>query len=272
MFFVALFFLWPQTARPANWLVAHRWISGLDEWTAAMHLAAFAAVLIPTVIAAWLERRSIADYGLPWKRAFGARFWEGAAWGAGVTTLQVALLQASQSISLHSAGLNIKTAFASCGRWAFAMLAIALFEECLKRGYLQFVLGRSMGFWPAAILLGSLFGLEKLLVPDYRNVIAFLGVVLYALLVCLTLRLTGSLWFAIGFHSALEWTAVFVFGMSTPILPNPQGTLLTPVFQGPVWITGGQSGLVASILTPLGFAFVWIMLRHRFRQAENPSY
>ena len=231
-----------------------------------MHLAAFGAVLIPTVIASWLERCPLASYGLPWRQALGARFWEGTAWGVGVTILQVGVLQASRSISFHLAGLNAQTALACWGRWAFTMLAVALFEECLKRGYLQFVLSRSMGFWPAAIFLGSLFGLEKLLVADYRNVIAFMGVVLYALLMCLTLRLTGSLWFAIGFHSALEWSAVYVFGISTPILRNPHGTLLTPVLQGPAWITGGQSGLAASILTPVTFILVWIVFRYRFRQ------
>lgn len=267
LFLAGIFLVYPHTGRVANWLVAHRWMTGLDGWTAAQHLAFFAAIFITTVAAAWLERRSLADYGLPWMRAFGARFWEGAAWGSGVTTLQVALLQATHSVSFHSSGLGARTGVAFCGRWALTTLAIALFEECLKRGYLQFALGRSMGFWHAAVLLACLFGLEKLFDPAYREVIAFVSVVFYGLLVCLTLRLTGSLWFAIGFHGALEWTAVFVFGLSTPILHHPQGTLLTPALRGPAWMTGAHNGLVSSILTPLALAGVWIALQARFRPA-----
>src|SRR5580698_7872624 len=39
-------------------------------------------LLVPLLIATWImsriERRTFADYGLPWRRAFGRRFWQGA--------------------------------------------------------------------------------------------------------------------------------------------------------------------------------------------------
>jgi len=132
-----------------------------------------------------------------------------------------------------------------------------------------------IAIWPAAVVLASLFGLEKLLVPEYRTLIAFLSVVLYALLMCLTLKLTGSLWFAIGFHCGVEWCTVFIFGIRTPIIPHPEGTLLNIVFKGPAWITGGQSGLMASILMPLLIIALSLVLRVRFRQTQHlakPSF
>lgn len=269
LFLAAVFLLWPQTARPANWIVARGWTTGLDEWTALMHLAAFAAVLIPTIIASRLERLPLASYGLPWRLAFRANFWEGTAWGLGAITLQVGVLRATHSISFQLSALTARPTLAFAARWAVTMLAVALFEECLKRGYLQTLASRSLGFWPAAIVLGCLFGLEKLLVAEYRNPIAFVSVVLYALLMCLTLNLTGDLSFAIGFHSAMEWSTVFVFGIRTPIIPNPQGTLLKAVFQGPAWTTGGHSGLMASILTPMWILLVWMALRARFSRTRQ---
>jgi len=271
LFLAAMFMLWPQTERPVNWVVARGWVTGPGhgEWTALMHLAAFAAVLIPTLIAARLERLPLDSYGIPWRQAFRGMFWEGAAWGLAAISLQVCVLQAIHCISVHLSGLSGRTSFAFAGRWGFTMLAVALFEECLKRGYLQTVCGRTLGFWPAAVVLASLFGLEKLLVPDYRTLIAFLSIVLYALLMCLTLKLTGSLWFAIGFHCGVEWCTVFIFGIRTPIIPHPEGTLLNVVFKGPAWITGGQSGLMASILMPLLIIALSLVLRVRFRQTQQ---
>jgi len=266
LFLAAVFILWPQTARPANWAVARGWINGLDEWTALMHLAAFAAVLIPTIIASILERRPLASYGLAWRQTFRANFWEGTAWGLGAIAWQVGILRVTHCLSFQFSALTALASFAFAGRWALTMLAVALFEECLKRGYLQALSSRTLGFWSAALVLGSVFGMEKLLDPAYRNPIAFVSVILYALLMCLTLKLTGDLWFAIGFHCAIEWSTVFVFGIGTPIIPHPQGTLLKAVFQGQTWITGGHNGLMASILTPVWIVLVWIALRLRFRQ------
>ena len=73
------------------------------------------------------------------------------------------------------------------------------------------------GFWPAAALLSLLASLENLLSPAYRNVVAFASSLLYGLLFCLTLRRTGNLWFAVGFHTFLAWGTILC-GLGLPPL------------------------------------------------------
>jgi hypothetical protein len=48
----------------------------------AAELVQGAIVLAVTLVMARIERRSLTTYGLPLRRAFGSRFWEGALWAS----------------------------------------------------------------------------------------------------------------------------------------------------------------------------------------------
>jgi hypothetical protein len=125
------------------------------------------------------------------------------------------------------------------------MLGVALFDQSLKRGYLQSTLGRALGFWQAAWLLSVLFTLEKMLA--YRNPLELTSFLVTGLLACLTLRRTGDLWFAVGLQTGLEWSMVFLFGMGLPITSlRPPVALMRVDMQGPVWLSGGEEGFYAS--------------------------
>ena len=118
--------------------------------------------VIPAVILSRVERRPWSAHGLPLDKAFGQLFWIGTVWGfAGISLLMFALygLHAFTfgSIALHGAHLVRFAAF-----WAALFLLVGLFEEFLLRGYTQFTLTRGIGFWPAAIVLSSMFGLIHL--------------------------------------------------------------------------------------------------------------
>ncbi len=144
-----------------------------------------------------------------------------------------------------------------------ALLGLALFEQSLKRGYLQSTLGRALGFWQAAWLLSALFTLEKLLA--YRNPLELTGFLMANLLACLTLRRTGDLWFAVGLQTGLEWSMVFLFGMglSIPTL-RPPGTLMRVDLEGPPWLTGGENGIYASAFFLALVAFLAWGVQRRF--------
>jgi uncharacterized protein len=75
-------------------------------------------------------------------------------------------------------------------------------------------------------------------------------VALYGLFWCFTLRRTGSLWFAVGFHAASDYFDMVVFAEpNTGASGNPvPGHLLDVTFHGPVWLTGGPRGTEASLL------------------------
>src|SRR5205814_8149431 len=85
------------------------------------------------------------------------------------------------------------------------------------------------------------------------------------LFLCLTLRRTGSLWFAIGFHAMWNYAAMVIYaapntgngGRSVP------GHLLDVTYQGPAWLTGGVCGMEASVFTLVALAVMGALFTHR---------
>lgn len=210
-----------------------------------MHWGAFLAVLVPTTVAAWCEGRPVGSFGLAWRAGRGRLLAEGVAWGVGAAGLLAGLLHATRGARGHGLTLGAREAIRSGATWGLAMLGVALFEQSLKRGYLQSTLGRAVGFWQAAWLLSVLFALEKMLA--YRNPLALTGFLVTGLLACLTLRRTGDLWFAAGLQTGLEWGMVFLFGTGLPFTSlRPPGALMRVDMQGPVWLSGGEEGFYAS--------------------------
>ena len=158
----------------------------------------FIAVVIATWIMARWEHRNLSSYGLPGRNVFGRRFWEGAVFGyLGVSALILLIFLAGGytpgSLALHGAAL-VRAALL----WLLASLAIGFAEEYLFRGYPQFILAQGMGFWPAAFLISFLFGALHYFTKPYERWPDWASTGLLALFICLTLRRTGDLRFAIG--------------------------------------------------------------------------
>jgi membrane protease YdiL (CAAX protease family) len=134
--------------------------------------------------------------------------------------------------------------------WALAFLALGFAEEFMFRGYALKTLAEAIGFWPAAAFLSFLFGLSHWIFKPNEGLIDPISVALYGLFWCLTLRRTGSLWFAVGFHAASDYADMIVFAepntgnAGKPVI----GHLLDVRFHGPAWLTGGPRGTEASLL------------------------
>ncbi len=218
---------------------------------AIVFLVADTITLLAVLIASWImakwERRKLTDYGLPGKNAFGWKFWEGAAFGyAGVSLLLLLIYLAGGyspgSLALHGSALVRATLL-----WLLASLAIGFAEEYFFRGYPQFILTQGMGFWPAAFLISFLFGALHYFTKPYERWPDWASTGLIALLLCLTLRRTGDLRFAIGFHAAFDFGAIFVYSGPNGGRLAPD-RMLTATFHGPDWLTGGKLGPEASFL------------------------
>lgn len=145
---------------------------------------------------------------------------------------------------------------------ALLWLALAAGEEGLDRGYAFVQLCRALSFWPAALLSSGWF-----LFGHIGNAGETLSGVLIAglvgLLLCYSLRKTGSLWFALGFHAAWNFTQSAIFGFN-----NSGGGAPVSVFQphlsGSAWLTGGWVGPEGSLLAfPALLALWWIIRRAR---------
>lgn len=214
-------------------------------------LVADGITLIAVLVASWIlakwEHRKLNDYGLPGKNAFGWRFWEGAAFGYAGVSLLILLIYLAGGYSpgllaLHGAALVRATLL-----WLLASLAIGFAEEYFFRGYPQFILTQGIGFWPAAFLISFLFGALHYFTKPYERWPDWASTALLALLICLTLRRTGDLRFAIGFHAAFDFGAIFVYSGPNGGRLAPD-RLLTATFQGGDWLTGGKLGPEASLL------------------------
>jgi len=232
-------------------------------------LALIAVVVASLIMARW-EHRKLVDYGLPGKNAFGCRFWEGAAFGFAGVTLLVQLIALAGGYSLGSLALHGGELARAALLWLLASLAIGFAEEYFFRGYPQFILTQGMGFWPAAFLISFLFGALHYFTKPFERWPDWASTGLLALLICLTLRRTGDLRFAIGFHAAFDFAAIFVYsGPNGGRLASDR--LLTATFRGSDWLTGGKLGPEASLLVFPVIAAMFVIVHFLYRApAKRP--
>ena len=193
-----------------------------------------------------LEGRPFGEYGLPLRRGLPGNFWIGTLWGiAGITALML-MMRALGGYSFGALALGGKALVAYAFAWAGAFLLVAFFEEFFFRGYAQFTLAQGMHFWPAALLTSAAFGAVHLTNPGEGPEGAF-AVFVTGMFLCLTLRRTGNLWFAIGWHAAWDFGETFLYSVPDSGIVAP-GHLLASSFHGPRWLTGGSVGPEGSAL------------------------
>jgi len=215
------------------------------------------AAVIPAFVLARVEGRRLAVYGLSFQQAFGRLFWKGILWGSAAISLLIAAIYSVGDFSFGHVVLHGWRVARFAAYWAAMFLLVGLFEEFLFRGYSQFTLSRGIRFWPAAFVLSSAFGL----VHRGNGGESWLGVLTAAFIgffFCLTLRRTGSLWFAVGFHAAWDWGETFVYSVPDSGLVSP-GHLLSSSPKGPDWLSGGSVGPEGSVLCFLVLGLAWFV-------------
>jgi len=156
--------------------------------------------------------------------------------------------------------------------WKFALyyavlfLMTAFFEDFLMRGYSQWVLSRGMNFWPAAALLSISFGAVHGGNPgEAKTGLVAAGLIDFFL--CLTLRRTGDLWWAVGFHMAWDWGESYLYSVpdSGQVLP---GHLLNSGLRGPDWLTGGSVGPEGSYLVFVVIGALWVLFDRAYPEVK----
>ncbi len=101
--------------------------------------------------------------------------------------------------------------------------------------------------------------------------IGALGAALIGLFFCLTLKRTGSLWFAVGMHASWDWGETFLYSVPNSGMTAP-GHMMNPSFHGSRWLTGGSVGPEGSVLLFVLIALMWILFDRVYpakRTAEN---
>src|SRR5712671_3739292 len=80
------------------------------------------SLLIAVSVMSRIERRSLADYGLPARGAFGRDFWQGVAWGLLDVTSVMMLIFGVGGFSFGSVALHCRSLVAYAIGWAIVFL------------------------------------------------------------------------------------------------------------------------------------------------------
>jgi len=252
----------PRVHFPAwemNWfgMVTNEWLN-------------FAIIALITWVMCRFDRTKFSSYGLRVSRGWFRLFASGISWGIVPSIVILIPIWLAGACSFHGLALPLDRLIGYAIGWAFAFLGVGFAEEFTFRGYALQTLSECIGFWPGAAILSSVFGLVHLLFKPDEGWIDPLSVALYGMFWCLTLRRTGTLWFAVGFHAASDYTDMVVFaepntGNAGKPLP---GHLLLVDFHGPAWLTGGPRGTEASLLV-FGILAALFYLFHRAYPAKR---
>ena len=252
----------------------HHWVKPAGSvFTIQSELPTKAIISFFVVLATWIvsrmEKRPLDDYGIPPRQAFGKRFWEGSVWGFAALSVLLLILRLSGHFQIDSVALAGSAVFRYALGWAVVFLAVSVSEELAFRGYWLFSFSRRMRFWPAALFTSVVFGAAHLGNPG-ENALGILQVIAVGLLLCLTLRRTGNLWFALGFHAAWDWAETFFYGTPDSGLLGV-GRFLNSSVQGPTWITGGSAGPEGSVLVLFVFVLCALLIHLRFPKVNYPD-
>jgi len=207
----------------------------------------FTVVFGAALIMAQIEGRSPGAYGLPLSGAFGKLFWQGCLIGLVEISVLVGLIAVFGGYSFGDIALHGKELLRWGILWAVFFVFVGLFEEFTFRGYTQYTLAESIGFWPAAIVLSCSFGAVHLGNPG-EGWVGAAGVVTIGLIFAFALRRTGNLWLVVGWHASFDFGETFLYSV-----PNSgivfEGHLSNASLHGAKWLTGGTVGPEGSVFS-----------------------
>jgi len=236
-------------------------------------LLPFLGVLLVTWIMSKIEKRPNSGYGLGGERPVH-RFLAGLAWGVTCLSLLVLTLWMTGLLVFDKRLLFGAQTFHYGVIWLMGFLFVGLLEEYLTRGYLLSTLTRglggiywwlfktrnskALGFWTAALGLSILFGLGHGSNPG-ESPIGLLSAGLAGLVFCLSLWRTGSLWWAIGFHTTWDWAQSFLYGVADSGLMVQNHLFATHPLGRPL-MSGGTTGPEGSIFILPTLALISVII------------
>jgi membrane protease YdiL (CAAX protease family) len=246
------------------------------------------SVASATLLMAWMERRRVRRYGFGLRHSL-RNFASGLGWGVALLSLLVGLLRAAGLLVFDGRLLPGAAILHFGAIWLGGFFVIGLTEEMSSRGYLQFTLARGLtsiyrwllgarrpeaaGFWTSAVILSLLFGYNHAGNPG-ESPLGMVSAGLIGVVFCLSLWRTGSLWWAIGFHTAWDWAQSFLFGVADSGLVVRERLFSTHAVGAP-YLSGGLTGPEGSVfLLPVAAmaAAVVLLTLPRWDSGGGPDY
>ena len=245
----------------------------------------FLILLLVTWIMSKIERRPNSVYGFGSTRGL-SYFLSGLAWGIICLSLLILTLWKTGLLVFDRRLIFGGEILRYGAIWLLGFLLVGLLEEYLTRGYVQYTLTRglagiyqwafktphskALGFWTAAVIFSILFGLGHSKNPG-ESPIGLLSAGLAAMVFCFSLWRTGSLWWAVGFHTSWDWGQSFLYGVPDSgtmvqhhlFATHPVGK---PIFSGGT--TGPEGSIfIIAILALAGLIILLTLPRTRYGDA-----
>ncbi len=220
-------------------------------------LAGLLGLLSASMIMTRIEHKSLIAYGLEGNRR-PLHFLLGVLSGIVALSVLVGALSFGGFLVLDGQSTHGWNAVQYALSWGGVFLLVGLYEEYLMRGYLQATLTRGIGFWWSAVILSSLFGCIHLLNPG-ESPVGIVAAALVGFVFCVSLWSFKTLWWAIGFHAAWDWSESYFWGTSDSgrVL---DGHLFAVHPQGNILWSGGATGPEGSVMVFPLLAIVALLL------------
>src|SRR5262249_11485480 len=158
-------------------------------------------LLIGALICTWIfavyERRGLDSYGMPIPLALGARTWEGALVGLLMAATVAGGMYFLGGMQIYGMATTGSALAWSAAAWLIATICIGVAEEFWYRSYILQTLWKSIGFWPAAILIAAGFAADHYFFKAGENIWDVITLVSLSLALCYSVLKTGTLWFAV---------------------------------------------------------------------------
>lgn len=136
----------------------------------------------------------------------------------------------------------------------------AFFEELLFRLIVFKLLEEYFGSWISVALSSVFFGVAHLFNENATAWSAIAIALEAGVLLSMAFIFTRRIWMALGIHFAWNFMQASVFGL--PASGMPFESLISARVNGPEWITGGEFGIEASVLTILiGLILSWVLYK-----------
>ena len=192
--------------------------------------------------------------------------------GAGLVAVSVGIIWLLGGYQVH--GFNAGPQLA-----ASLLLAVGIgigpgfMEEILFRGFLFRLMDACWGWLPALLITSAVFGAVHLTNPE-ATVFGAVAIALEAgVLLGAAYLITRRLWSAIGIHTAWNFVQAGIFSSDVSGTGDQQG-LLNATWDGPAWLTGGQMGMEASVVTlvvALGAGIVMLLVARSHGMLLGPA-
>jgi membrane protease YdiL (CAAX protease family) len=207
------------------------------------------ATIGASLLVCWLQRRRLREVGFAGDGALRQALW-GALWGLVAPSALIGMIAAFGGFTFGSIAMSGQRLALYAIGWLAAFIGVGLAEEATFRGTAQFTLGESIGPWPAAIAISAIFGAVHYFLKPGENLADAASVTLLGLFMAFTVIRSGSIWYAVGFHTLFDYAAMYLYGAPNSgnnFQPVPT-KLLTGGYHGATWLTGGGLGIEASWL------------------------